>query len=69
MKIEAYKSNNGRIFATELEAEIENKKEDLIEALGLNNRDHFRGNYGYYSNTIVELIVEHKDQVIKILKD
>lgn len=65
MKIEAYKSNNGKIFATELEAEIENKKYDLIKALRLN--DYVPSIYGFHSSTIVELIVEHKDEVIKIL--
>lgn len=63
MKIEAYKSNSGKLFETELNAIIEDQKEELLIALDLTQYPIT----GIYPNKIVELIVNNKIKVLKIL--
>lgn len=64
MKVEAYKSNNGSLWNTELEAEIEDKKVDLLKILELNQ---YPRPYVFSPVIIINLLMEHKDEVVKIL--
>lgn len=69
MKIQAYKSNSGKLFETAKECEIENLKNSII--------DYFKTQYTYYDQMryyrekvvgeIAIAIVEDKDGFIKLL--
>lgn len=69
MKIQAYKSNSGKLFETAKECEIENLKDSIIDYL--KTEYTYYDQMRYYRETVVEeiatAIVNDKSGFIKLL--
>lgn len=66
MKVEAYKSENGKLFATENEAISEDIKEQLT-SIFVQYPCHLRLG-GYTVGSICEKIIERRKEIIDLLR-